>query len=131
MPNPAPPAQAQRIIRLAMLMGILMFGAVIYFLHSTRALGEPSMDGESSPLALVAMGLVLVAAFSVFVFRRLIEQADDPARRFVLTLVALALCEASALAGGVLWMLSGSYLPYAAGVGVFVMALAWLPGPTE
>lgn len=131
MANSAPPAQVQRIIRLAMLSGVLIFGAVIYYLR-TSGMVENSLEvDDSSIFPLAAMGLVLMAGGSVFLFRRLIEQSSDETRRFQLSLVAYALCESAALFGGVLWLLSGVYLPFLAGVGVFVMAFAWIPGPTE
>lgn len=131
MANSAPPAQVQRIIRLAMLSGVLIFGAVIYYLR-TSGMVENSLEvDDSSMFPLAAMGLVLMAGGSVFLFRRLIEQSSDETRRFQLSLVAYALCESAALFGGVLWLLSGVYLPFLAGVGVFVMAFAWIPGPTE
>lgn len=131
MANSAPPAQVQRIIRLAMLSGVLIFGAVIYYLR-TSGMVENSLEADDSSIfPIAAMGLVFMAGGAVFLFRRLIEQSSDEARRFQLSLVVFALCEGSALFGGVLWLVSGVYLPYLAGVGVFVMAFAWIPGPTE
>ena len=131
MANSAPPAQVQRIIRLAMLSGVLIFGAIIYCLRSTGAVGNTLEADDSSIFPMAAMGLVFMAGGAVFLFRRLIEQSADEARRFQLSLVAFALCEGAALFGSVLWLLSGVYLPYLAGVGVFVMAFAWIPGPAE
>ncbi len=110
-----------------MLSGIVLFGAVIAFLRSEGYDSGSAMDGETSPLALAAAGLVVTALGTVFVLRRLVQQSDDPARRFQLGLVAFALCEAAALLGGVLWLLTGTWTVYVTGVLVYLVAFAWIP----
>ena len=131
MADVAPSAAVQRLIRLVMLSGILIFGAVILYLRSTDGLGSPAVDPERGPFAFVAIGLVMAATVSVFVFRKLMEQSDSDVRRFQLSLVALASCEASALLGGAFWIVSGSWLAYVAGVFVFLFGMTWIPVPAE
>jgi len=120
----APTNRTLRVIKYAMLGGIVTFGVVILVLGSLGVLPEPVLDGTRSPVAIVLSVMVLGTIGAVPVLNSRIAAATDAARRFQLSILLLALAEAAALAGGVLWFLSGSWTMYGVGVVIFVVAMS-------
>lgn len=106
-----------------MLGGIVTFGVVIYALLSMGIVAEPVIDGARSPVAIVISVMVLGTIGAIPVLHSRIQAATDAARRFQLAIVLLAVAEAAALAGGVLWLLSGKWTMYGVGVVLFVVAM--------
>jgi hypothetical protein len=114
-----------KLIRLALLGGILLFGFVAAFV----ALQNPEGIAMTrpGPLAAVVAGLVIVAAGVVMFIRRKVEVITDDAQRFKLLLIAHSVCEVASLVGGVHLLLTGGTLPFIAGLTVFVFSLVLLP----
>ncbi|NNE71668.1 MAG: hypothetical protein HKN29_15080 [Rhodothermales bacterium] len=115
-----------RIIRLALLGGILLFGVVAALVASGSVEGGLAMT-RPGPLAGVVALLVIMAAGLVMFMRRRIEGQKDMDVRFKSMLVAHATCEAAALIGAVHILMTGGLLPYVAGLTVFVFSLVLLP----
>jgi hypothetical protein len=129
--TPAPSRATLRIIRYAMLAGILVFGAVVAFLRSQGVLSDSGIDGERSPVAIALSVMILATIGAVPLFSRLIRAAEDPVRRFQLGIAALAVAEAAALAGGVLWLVSGTWTMYAVGLVLYLVAMIWVAPDAE
>ena len=115
-----------RIVRLALLGGILLFGAVASLVAADSVEGGLAMT-RPGPLAGIVALLVIAAAGLVMFIRRRIEGQQDLDVRFKQMLVAHAACEAAALFGAVHILLTGGLLPYVAGLTVFVFSLVLLP----
>lgn len=119
-----PPATL-RIVRFAMGSGLLLFGAVAAWL---------GQGAESTPvvqqLTWVAWGVSAVALLTVHALRHVHARAA-PEKRGVVALAGSALAEGAALLGAVLLLLGGEAWPYLAGLLVFVVSWAWLPGGSE
>lgn len=130
-PTPVPSDRALKVIRYAMLGGIVIFGVVIYVLQNMGILAEPVIDGSRSPAAIVISVMILGTIGAVPILHRRIVSATDPVRRFQLSILGLALAEAAALAGGVLWLLSGRWTMYGVGVVLFLVAMSWVTPPAD
>lgn len=115
-----------RLIRLALLLGILLFGAVAAFVAKDSFEYGLGMTRQG-PLAGVVALLVIAAAGLVMFIRRRLEGLKDLQARFRMLLVAHAVCEAAALFGALHIILTGGLLPYIAGLTVFVFSLVLLP----
>lgn len=115
-----------RLIRLALLIGILLFGAVGAFVATDSFEYGLGMTRQG-PLAGVVALLVISAAGLVMFIRRRLEGLKDLQARFKMLLVAHAVCEAAALIGAIHILLTGGLLPYIAGLTVFVFSLVLLP----
>ena len=124
-----PKAVPYRVIRAALVAGVLIFGVVVWVVVS----------GDASPAAEQAMnsvyGLVFAALAAVvfggfMILRKRIEQAT-PAQRGALTIAGWALGEGPALFGGALFLLTGSPLYYLVGIGLLVAAVALFPVPED
>ncbi len=101
------------IIRIAMLSGVLAFGAMTWFLQQRD--GAPAAIPEASQQTLLWMGRglwALVIVGCVLVYQ--VMGRSDTAKVRQLSIVAWAMGEALALFGGVVWFVSGSpswYIP--------------------
>jgi hypothetical protein len=113
-----------RLIRLAMLAGIVLFGGIAWYISSGDTEGAVDPDG---PLGYGAVLLVLAAATTVMVVRRQLEGVTSFDRRSTRILVAAAVCEGAALLAGVLLLLSGSATPFLGALAVFLFSLLLLP----
>jgi len=120
----APVSRNLNVIKVAMLGGIVAFGVAVLVLGGMDGLPDPVVDGTRSPVAIVLSVMVLGTIGAVPVLHSRIAAATDAARRFRLSVLLLALAEAAALAGGVLWFLSGSWTMYGVGVVIFVVAMS-------
>ncbi len=118
------PAQV-KLIRLALLGGIVLFG----FVAALVAMQSPEGIAMTrpGPLAAVVAILVILAAGLVMFVRRKVEGMTDDSGRLKLFLVAHAACELASLVGGVHLILTGGALPFIAGLTVFVFSLVLLP----
>ncbi|MBO6574044.1 MAG: hypothetical protein JJ896_01395 [Rhodothermales bacterium] len=118
------PAQV-RLIRLALLSGIVLFGLVALFIAGQADHGVTlNADG---PLAGFVALLVILAAGVVMLFRRRIDGAASYEERARMLIIAYAACELAALVGAVHLLMTGGMLPYIAGVVVYLFALVLLP----
>ncbi len=128
-PNPVPSQRALQVIRYAMLGGIVIFGVVIYALQTLGIMAEPVIDGTRSPVAILISVMVLGTIGAIPLLHSRIQATTDAARRAQLVIVLLAVAEAAALAGGVLWLLSGKWTMYGVGVVLFVVAMTRAVSP--
>ncbi|MFT5142947.1 MAG: hypothetical protein ACI80V_000234 [Rhodothermales bacterium] len=123
--NTSPTAPQMRLIRFALLLGILIWGAVAAFLASSAGLTVGL--NAPGPLASVVAFLVVAAAGALLYIRRLLEDEEDFSRRTRLLIIGHVTCEISALFGGVHLITTGGLLPYAAGLTVFLFSFILLP----
>lgn len=119
-----PRSATLRIIRIALLTGVLMFGGIAYYLTEQNGAMAPE-NGEALQIVNVVL-LVGAAAGILFVQRRHAAERD-PARRSTLNITAWAMAEATALFGGVHFMLVGNAIPYLVGLVMMVASFVMVP----
>lgn len=115
----APSPAALHVIRLALLIGVVSFGAVAWFMHDSIA--SPDNDELSSLLSIVFFVVVVGSAAAMLFVRQRWTNASGPRERATLGIVGWALAEGAALLGAVALLLTGSVLPFVIGV-VFMLA---------
>ncbi len=121
MPPPGPsPAQsitpkALTLIRGAMLGGVLVLGLAAWFIRRSRHEAPPTPDVMRA-LGYAWYALILVAAGGVAALRKAQAGRKTFEERAPLSIVGGALAEATALLGGVYFLLTGDPLLYALGV---------------
>lgn len=96
-----------RLIRIAMLSGVLVFGAITWYLQQSR--GQPPAIPESSQQTLLWMGRglwVAVVIGCVLVYQMIARSQGRKASQ--LNIAAWAMGEALAFFGGAVWFVSGS-----------------------
>lgn len=97
----SPPLQS---IRLMLIVGVLMFGAVILFVH-----GQPTWKQGTLPPA-VCYALVAYCVVALSVARAMssrVSREADPQRRTSLLVIGWAVGEAAALGGAVIFFITG------------------------
>lgn len=125
-PSNLPRAATLRIIRVALLTGVLMFGGIAFYL--TRQRGGGIGDTElAQTLQWVNIGFLVVAAIGIMIMQRKHAAETDPARRSTLNIVAWAMGEATALFGGVHYLLMGDPMPYVVGLGLMLASFVVVP----
>jgi hypothetical protein len=125
--RPGPSSTAQlSIIRVAMLAGVLMFGAVVWWLRrgGSAAGVEPAAIANVRMLAAVWLAVSVSGLAALFA---LTSRQVDEARRRTLSIVAWALGEGAALAGGVVYLVAGDPRWYLGGVFVLLLAFVLFP----
>ena len=119
-----PRAAVLRIIRMALLGGVVLFGAVVtYLLRQER----PDPPGAARSLQYVNIAFLAIAAVGVMYIQRRHEAERDPARRSTWNIVAWALGESTALFGGVHYLLAGSPIPYLVGLAMLLASFVLVP----
>ncbi|HEX8393139.1 MAG TPA: hypothetical protein VF665_12415 [Longimicrobium sp.] len=115
-----------RIIRMALLAGVLSFGGIITFLVSRDG---PRGGGSDIGAALqwVNIAFLIVAAAGVLVLQRKHAAERDPAQRQTWNIIAWALGEMTAMFGGVHYLLVGSPAPYLVGLAMLVASFVLVP----
>jgi len=114
-----------RLVRYAMLVLLLLFGAFAYY-QSTHRAPDPEAMTNLPVLQWVGYGMCVMAMVGMAVLRQVRERADE-ARRPTLGLIGSALAEAAALFGGVYMILGGSITVYALALIVFLATWTILP----
>jgi hypothetical protein len=124
MPLAKPSPQPIQLIRLALIAGVLMFGAVTLFVH-----GQPSWKPGTLPTAAgyALAAYVIVAVVIARAMRGRVLSEADPQRRASLLIVGWALGEAAALFGGVVFFITGQGQWYLLGLLAMFTAFALLP----
>jgi hypothetical protein len=128
MATQLPRGTTLRIIRVAFLTGVLMFGGGAYFI--TRQADGGIGDGGrelAQPLQLANIGILILAAVGLMIIQRKQAGERDPARRSGLTIAGWAMGEATALFGGVHFLLTGSVTPFLVGLGMMLAAFVVVP----
>jgi hypothetical protein len=124
--NPAAPVIAPlAMIRFALAMGVLMFGAVIVFVHR-----QPTWSPATSLPAALRYAQVAVAIASVgvaFVLRGRAAAEMDMAKRNSLVLTGWSVAEGAALLGGVIFFLTPEWQWYALGLVAMLATFRLLP----
>ena len=117
------------VMRLAMLAGVLLFGAVSWWMR--RSAPSPSTVDPQFAEILAALPLVggSVALVAVVILRKALASVRDPLRQAPLRLVGWATGELAALVGAVGYFLSGNVTSYLIGLGVLVFTFVALPLP--
>src|SRR5581483_11300016 len=110
MPTRAPAAPLS-MIRLALVAGVLLFGATIAILQRTVPphAAAPNLDVIGYAQGAMAVMSVVVA----MVLRGRVAAEPDAARRAGLLIIAWAVGESSGLFGGVVVFLGGAWMSYA------------------
>lgn len=119
---------ALRVIRLALFAGVMMFGAVAWYVTRQGPVSELP-EQTTRYLSFVLMGLAVASLAALTVVRGVTANSKDYARRSTLTVVGWALGEAPALLGGVLYLLTGSPVPFITGLFVLLVGFLMIPVP--
>lgn len=120
------PLRTLAVIRIALLVGVLAFGAVSWIAHRQPTWEPP----ESSVIVRVHRAVLMswIAASAILIVLRLrLERARDDAKRRTILIVAWAVSEAAALGGAVDFFLGRDASMFAGGL--FVMAAAFILFP--
>ncbi len=120
----APAPTVLRIIRMALLAGVVTFGAVVTYLHSQE---RPDVPAAAEALQYVNIAFLVMAAAGVMYLQKKHEAERDPARRSTWNIIAWALGEATAMFGGVHYLLSGSPIPYLVGLAMLLASFVLVP----
>jgi len=129
MPLAKASPQPVQLIRLALITGVLMFGAVILFVHR-----QPSWKPGVLPSA-IGYALLAYAIVAVLVARAMrgrVLREPEPQRRASLLLIGWAVGEGAALLGAVIFFVTGQGQWYLLGLLAMLTVFAFLPirGPT-
>ena len=113
------------IIRISLLMGVLLFGAVSWFLHR-----DPSRE-RADPESLAALRRAMLAVWvlaiaAILALRPRLGRVTGEARRSFL-LIVWAIGEGAALIGGVHYFLGGDPLSFLGGLVVMLGAFLLFP----
>lgn len=123
-----PPVSQYRVIRTALVSGVVLFGLVIWYLSGQRTADAP--DPAVFRVLLLAFGAVAVGGLvAVAVVRSAQSNATTIAREGTLALVGWAIGESIALFGGVIYLLTSQPALYLVGVMIFLATLLMVPAP--
>ena len=114
------------VIRVALLAGVLAFGAVTWWTHQGLGYRGPAMPpgGRLGTVAYVVDALAIVGSL---LMRRLAFATADPARYGTRCVLAWAMGEAAALTGGVYYFMTNDMSRYLLGVLVMLLAFVLVP----
>jgi len=111
------------VIRIALLVGVLVFGAIVWYLRST-GWTVYAVDPHGLRVAgQVVWGLMTVGTIVVFA----LAGRATPDRRAMLSVIAWALGEATAIYGGLFWMLLGDRQWFLYGVACLLLTYFIFP----
>lgn len=124
-PQRPPPRPTQlRVIRMALLGPVILFGAYVAYTVSREPPRAPQM-GQS--LVYVNLAYLIGAALGITYFSRRHAAERDPGRRATFNIVAWAIGESAALFGAVHYLLAGSPIPYLVGLATMVASFVLVP----
>jgi hypothetical protein len=127
-PPAAPRPAALAVVRLAILLGVLGFGAVVW--HLQRQPGwSPDPAVSRDTLSYVSLAVWVLAGGGVLLLRSVQRRQADPQRARSLSIVGWALGEIPALWGGVYYLLTGDPQRYF--TGLIFLALVFLLFPVR
>ena len=120
-----------RIIRVAMLVGILLFAGVAWNVRANRPADPAQTATDLSAMRYFAFGLSALALVAMAVLRG-VRQRAAVEKRTTLSLIGTAFGEGAALLGVVYYFIGGSdLLPFAVGLLVFLLSWSILPADPE
>jgi hypothetical protein len=111
------------LIRIALLVGVLVFGGVVWFMRRTS---EPSYAVNPQGLRVAGQavwGLMTIGTLALF----LLATKASAERRATYSVVAWALGEATAIYGGLFWMMLGDSQWYLYGVACLLLTYFIFP----
>ena len=111
------------LIRIALLVGVLVFGGIVWYLQRSNDLTY-SVDPRGLRVAGQAVwGLMTLGTLGLF----LAAGRATPERRATFSVVAWALGEATAIYGGLFWMMLGDSQWYLYGVACLLLTYFIFP----
>lgn len=120
-----PRATTLRIIRVAFLTGVLLFGGIVYYITSQQGGGSSPDQGKT--LEMVNIAFLVLAAAGIMIIQRRHAAEPDPAKRSTLNIAGWAMGEATALFGGVHFLLVGNPVPYLVGLVMMIASFVVVP----
>ncbi|MFL5541095.1 MAG: hypothetical protein ACJ8J0_19050 [Longimicrobiaceae bacterium] len=128
-PQPGLTATSLRIVRYAMLVLLLGFGAFAYY-QSQHVVPDPENPTNLAGIKWAGYGLCAAAVVGIAVLRQVRERSAEPAR-LTLGLVGSAFAEGAALLGAVFMILGGDISVYAIALVIFLSTWTLLPADPE
>jgi hypothetical protein len=128
LPGNIPNAAVLRIVRLALLASVLIFGFVALLVHRSGS-GPIESPIDFGLIRMIFLAIFAAIAILLIVLRSTLERAPTYERRASLAIMAWALGESAAIMGGVFWFLSGSAGLYTIGLAVFLLGLVTIGVP--
>jgi hypothetical protein len=125
-----PTPDALKLIRVALVSGVFVFGMVAFFVSGRMTEPPP---GELLNTLQLSFGIVAVTSLvGAVVLRSLQARASEWNRRVALVIASWALGEAPALVGGMVYLLTADPLTYVVGVAIlfFVFGIVHIPEQT-
>jgi hypothetical protein len=122
-----PPAARFGIIRIALAMGVLTFGGVVYAMQAQGMLPAPAPE-QTTMLRYAAYGVWGVVLAAMVILRSTQERRIERGEPMPL-LIGWALGEAAAIFGAAYWFLTGTPSLYFGGLAVFAAAFVLFPLP--
>ena len=111
------------LIRIALLVGVLVFGGIVWYLQRSNDLTY-SVDPRGLRVAGQAVwGLMTLGTLGLF----LAAGRATPERRATVSVIAWALGEATAIYGGLFWMMLGDSQWYLYGVACLLLTYFIFP----
>jgi hypothetical protein len=125
-PDPLTSAHRARLgaIRLAMLAGVLVFGAVVWFMRRNGSAPAATSTAILETISYAAIGIGLVG---IVVLWRVLARATTAGKYANIAVMGWALGELAALGGGVHFFLTGDPTRYVIGVMVMLMSFVLIP----
>jgi uncharacterized membrane protein len=121
---------ALKVIRVALLTGVLGFGIVVWYILRTAA-PEPLDERAARSMRIAFLAVVVLDLPLLFVLRRAHARAAGYASAARLSIVGWTQGEGVALFGAVLYLLTGRLSLYGLGVLVLLTAFVLVPVPPE
>jgi hypothetical protein len=119
----SPATRTLALIRIALLVGVLAFGGIVWYL---RRSGDTSYTVDARGLRVAGQavwGLMTLGTLGLFVGAGRVQ----PDRRGMLSVIAWALGEATAIYGGLFWLLLGDSQWYLYGVACLLLTYFIFP----
>ncbi|HEX8318257.1 hypothetical protein [Longimicrobium sp.] len=123
-PRELPLGATLRIIRMAFLGGVFLFGVAVTFLVGRDG---PRAPERAATMQVMNIIFIVAAAGGILWIQRKHAAEQDPVARKSLNIAAWAFGEATALCGAVHYLLVGSPIPYLVGLGMMLAAFALVP----
>ncbi len=118
-----------RLIRIAIATGLLLFGAVAWFVSRQNA---PSFDAETAQVFRYGIYGVTLIVFGGLVFLRQRAQAtQEPGQRAAMAIAGFALGESVGLLGAVYLLLTDMATFFLMGLAVLALAFLLFPGTPQ
>ena len=119
-----------KLVRYAMLAGLLIFGGVAYTQRANAGYEPQDPQTNLEAIGWVGYGLCAAAIVGIAVLRGIRARAEPPAR-LTWSLIGSALAESAALLGAVIILMGGEIWIYALGLLIFLGTWSLLPADPE